>query len=93
MNDQGDISTVHAGSSTIAQPGATVIVHEHDEGSCPVCGGSLGIGLKEEPSCWKIYEICTTDGRRCVDRRAGTVAKGTVDHDDEVFERAAAMIG
>lgn len=70
-----------------------MIIHECNGTQCPVCGGPIGVGLKEEPSCWKVYEVCLTEERRCVDRRAGTVPKSAVGHDDGVFERAASFVG
>lgn len=70
-----------------------MLVHEHDEARCPICSGPVGIGLKEEPSCWKVYEICLNEDHHCVDRRAGTVSKAEIDHDDEVFARARSLVG
>lgn len=92
MNDQRDISSAHGRSNRIERPAIPVIVHEHADARCPVCGGAVGIGLKEEPSCWKVYEVCTNEDRRCVDRRAGTVSKASIDHDDEAFERARTLV-
>lgn len=73
-----------------------MIVHESD-GTCPGCGGPLGIGLKEEPTGWKVYRVCLADdrrpdGRRCVDERVGTVSRSNVDDYDDVFARASALV-
>lgn len=65
-----------------------MIVYERPGEECPTCGGSLGVGLKEEPTGWKVYAVCTSGHPRCLDERVGTVPRAGNEHVDEVIERA-----
>lgn len=69
-----------------------MFVYECEGSTCPRCGAPIGIGLKEEPTGWKVYRICTTDDPPCVDERVGTITRSEVDHADDVVDRATELV-
>lgn len=64
---------------------------EHDSRQCEWCGEPLWYGLKEEPSGWKVYYSCLSEGGCGWERMVGRVSRTAVDHLDEVYREAAAM--
>jgi len=69
-----------------------VLVRRIDDRSCPRCGAAVGIGLKEEPTGWKVYRVCQAAERSCSTVRVGTVPREAVSHADDVVERAEALL-
>ena len=69
-----------------------VLVRELDVGNCVTCGGVVGLGLKEEPTGWKVYRVCLDTDEGCDGRRVGTVSRGSVDHYDDVIDRASQLV-
>lgn len=69
-----------------------MLVRELDDCRCPRCGDRIGVGLKEEPTGWKVYAICLSD-RPCYDRRAGTVSRESVASMDDVETAADRLVG
>lgn len=59
---------------------------------CPRCTGSLGIGLKEEPTGWKVYTICTAEKTYCPQKQVGLIPRGSIDHLDDLTEEAEQLL-
>lgn len=69
-----------------------MLVRDLDQGRCFVCDGVVGLGLKEEPTGWKVYRVCLDGEGTCRDRRVGTVSRSSVDHYDDVIEKATRLV-
>lgn len=60
--------------------------------SCSHCFGKVGVGVKEEPSGWKVYAVCMEENRYCTTKRVGTISRSSVSHIDEMNERAEKLV-
>lgn len=69
-----------------------MLVTELGDERCLICDSEVCLGLKEEPTGWKVYRVCLDGEESCRDRRVGTVSRGSVDHYDEVVERASQLV-
>jgi hypothetical protein len=65
-----------------------VLVRRLEEETCPRCGAIVGVGLKEEPTGWKVYRVCLAEERPCGTTRIGSIARSSVSDLDEVANRA-----
>ncbi len=65
-------------------------LREHPEARCPYCGSPLSYGLKAEPTGWKVQYGCPTPGGCGREFAAGRIGRGTVENEDEAYERAEA---
>ncbi|WP_440991211.1 hypothetical protein [Haloarchaeobius baliensis] len=59
--------------------------YRHDEATCPRCLAALYYGTKAEPSCWKVYYLCSDCDWEAM---AGRVDRAAISHQDELWERA-----
>lgn len=65
------------------------VFRAHDSATCPTCGERLAFGAKAEASGWKVLYEC---GERCGwEVMAGWISMASIDHQDEVHERAETM--
>lgn len=69
-----------------------MFVRELEQGRCRICNGAVGLGLKEEPTGWKVYRVCLDGDGPCRERRVGTVSRSSIDHYDDVVERAEQLM-
>lgn len=68
-------------------------VTELPDQECPYCGGSLGVGAKEEPTQWKVYAVCLERRHGRFEERVGTIPREPIGHIDEVWETAERLVG
>jgi len=66
-------------------------LHEHGSRRCRWCGEPLWYGVKEEPSGWKVFYCCRSSDGCGRERMAGRIPRSSVDHLDQVYERAESM--
>ena len=59
---------------------------------CQHCIGKVGIGVKEEPSSWKVYAVCLSESSDCGAERIGTISRSSVNHTDEMNDRAEKLV-
>lgn len=74
------------------RPTKRVLVRLLEDELCPLCGASVGVGLKEEPTGWKVYRVCLAEKRPCEATRVGSIARSSVSNLDDVAGRAEELI-
>jgi hypothetical protein len=52
----------------------------------------VGTGVKEEPGGWKVYAVCLSETSDCDVERIGTISRSSVNHIDEMNERAEKLV-
>ena len=62
--------------------------HRHDEATCPRCLSALYYGTKTEPSCWKVYYLCSDCDWEVM---AGRIGRAALSHQDELWKRAESL--
>jgi len=67
-------------------------LYRHESTTCRWCGKPLWYGLKEEASGWKVFYSCDPADGCGWERMTGRIPLSSVDHHDDVYERAESMI-
>lgn len=59
---------------------------------CPRCATAVAIGIKEEPTGWKVYVICPSEETNCPEKMLGMIPRTDIDHADDVITEAERLL-
>lgn len=69
-----------------------MLVRPLEDRDCYRCGAAVGVGLKEEPTGWKVYRVCTGADSSCPTERVGTIDRSDISTLDEVAQKAENLL-